>query len=373
MTRQISFLAMLVAGSASAQEMGLDLTDTTDYRPTCAVVGLAATDPQVPPDLGEKLKVDKVAAGLVAAAQKSDVCSSVLAPADVFGKISDTYGDALLCSDAPCFAKLAPQIDVNQLITGQLVKNAEGKVVLKLYGYTRYKHTLEITEVPANRGPPLFERDTLAAFQTQIKKAAGTLGMIKVTSETPNAVALLNQDELGPVPFTKSVPPGNYVLKVQAEGFLTDDVEVAIVPSELKSVESNLVPKAPEAPPSASEPPVIVERPPEAPKGPAIWKRPGFFLALGGVAAIATGFAIGSGAKGLESKAVDGNSDGALDITRREANGAHRSATTANVLVGAGAAALAGGVVWIMMTPVPKAEPGPAEVAVAIGFSGELP
>src|SRR5438132_5398404 len=105
----ISALLLVVASSAGAQELSLDLSDTTDYRPGLAIVGIAPTDPAVSPEMGEKLKVDKVSARLVETAQKSDLFSTVTAPGDVYGKISDSYGDALKCNDADCIPKLATQ------------------------------------------------------------------------------------------------------------------------------------------------------------------------------------------------------------------------------------------------------------------------
>src|SRR5438132_6732152 len=100
-------LALALPFAARAQEMGLDLTDTTDYRPSLAIIGIAPTDPAVSPEMGEKLKVDKVAAKLVETAQKADLFSAVTAPADAFGKLSDNYGDALKCSELDCMQKLA--------------------------------------------------------------------------------------------------------------------------------------------------------------------------------------------------------------------------------------------------------------------------
>src|SRR5439155_8019746 len=89
--RTWGILAVIAAvGSAHAQDLGLDLSDTTDYRPTLAIVGIAPTDPAVSPEMGEKLKVDKVSARLVETAQKSDLFATVTAPGDVYGKISDS-------------------------------------------------------------------------------------------------------------------------------------------------------------------------------------------------------------------------------------------------------------------------------------------
>jgi hypothetical protein len=60
---------------------------------------------------------------------------------------------------------------------------------------------------------------------------------------------------------------------------------------------------------------------------------------------------LGASAVGVQNQAKDGNGDGALDVTRAQAQGAQTNATLANILVPAGAAAMAGGLIWVAVTP----------------------
>lgn len=374
-SRQAFLWAALLTQMAGAQELSLDLTDSTDYRPTAALVGIGAGDDQAPPELGAKLKVDQVAASAVAAAEKLGLYAKVLSPAEAFGRLSEEYGEAFRCAEAGCMAKLAARLNVNQVLVGQLVRE-EGRTLMRLRSYTRFTDALDSLEVPAER-PRDFERGTVSAVESALKKAAAVLGIVKVQSPTPGASARLGAHPLGPLPVSTSVPPGSYALTVEAPGHLPDEVELEIAVGQTREVESNLVPRPAEAPPVAVGPVPVLPRSLPPAEGGSLFRRPGWYVALAGVAALTAGAFLGSQAKAIEARAQDGNGDGALDITRREANLARRNASLANAFFGLGSAAVAGGTAWILLTPTAPTfqEPDTAPVAMMgmLGFSGVLP
>ena len=372
-------LALLTASSvANAQEFGLDLTDSTDYRPRLAVIGLAAVDPAVPPDLGEKLKVDKVATEVVESAERSSTFSAVLPPADVYGKVSETYAEALACAEESCLIPLGDKLGVNQVVTGQLVlKN--GKPLLRVLQFTRFINKLEVTEVPLDGGPRDFERKALAAFGAVFKKASATLAILKITGGPKGTTARVAQGLLGPVPMDQALPAGTYLLKIEAEGFLADEIELNLASGTTKKIEANLIPKSADgAPAPAPAAAVAVSTMPSGPSGKAMLKRPGLYVALAGAVVAAIGLSFGAAAQGIERRAVDADANGTLDITRAERQRAYTDATLANVLVGTGAAALAGGALWFFLTPRAPAHPvlsSPDEsgLGMSLGVGGSLP
>ena len=101
---------------------------------------------------------------------------------------------------------------------------------------------------------------------------------------------------------------------------------------------------------------------PRAPPAPLL-QQPGFYVAMVGVVAAAVGAGFGLSAKSIEGRAVDANGDGALDLTRREAESARSQANLANVLFGAGGAVAAGGAAWWLLAPVSSGTAGSQALA----------
>ncbi len=364
----------LWASTAAAQELGLDLTDSTDYRPNLGIVGVAVVDASLPADLGEKLKVDRLAEAAVAAAEKLSLYQAVVGPGDAFAKLSDQYVEALACAEVACMREVAARLDVNQVLTGQLVA-VEGKPVLRVVSFTRFTDALETIDVAAGGSASSVEKAASAAFQAALEKAAAVLSFIKVKSGTQGATARLGDHPLGPLPIERPVPPGTWKLVVEAEGHLADELDVELRVGEVKEVEANLVPKAPEPTVVVPEPPPVVLEEAPKPRTAPIWARPGLYVAAAGAATLAAGLLLGSSAKSVEGRAKDGDGDGALDITRREANAARTNAALANVLVPVGVAAAAGGTAWLFFAPSvqPRSSEQSAEVAAVVGIGGLWP
>ncbi|MBI3185437.1 MAG: PEGA domain-containing protein [Myxococcales bacterium] len=373
----LAFGAALLGNVAVGQEMGLDLTDATDYRPAAAILGFAAVDPELPPEQVGALKVDKAVAKAVSAAQKLGLYSAVLTPAQGIERLSDGYAESQRCADPGCFGPIAEKLDVNQVLLGQLVRR-EGRTVLRLHSFTRYTGTAETTELPAEK-PRELERGASKAVEAALKKAGAVLGLLKVKGTAPEAKARLGPNPLGKLPVSKLVPPGSHTVTVEAGGHLPEELEVTVKMGETAELEASLVPAPPPAPVVAAAPPAAVVALEPAPAGKQLWERPGLYVAVAGAAAVALGASLGASAKATESRAKDVDGDGALDITRREASAAQRNAVAANALLWTGTAALLGGSVWVLVTPgppPPKAPPsGPAEPELVgmIGIFGTLP
>lgn len=365
----LAMIAVALPIEAPAQEFELDLTDTTDYRPALAVLGVAVVDPEVPTSAAERLRVETLGAEVARSAVGSELFSSVLTPEQVFAQLSDDYGAALRCASPDCLTPLAQRLGVNQLVLGQVAMQ-EGHPLLRVLTYTRFAEALHTAEVKVEPRRDL-ARQVSAAFQSAMRQGITPLGLLKIRSETAGATASLGSSRLGPIPLELRVPPGSHVLRVEAEGHLADEIDLTLAANERKEIESNLVPKPADPPPEPAPPPVAVERP--APSRP-LWTRPGLYLAAAGVAAIGVGLGLGASAKSIEARARDLDGDGALDITRRERGQALRNAAAANVLVGVGAAAFAGGTVWVLLTPsIARSEPDLEPLAVTIGVGGTFP
>src|SRR5439155_21826474 len=166
---------------------------------------------------------------------------------------------------------------------------------------------------------------------------------VELKSGTAGVTAKINGYDFGS-PGKRLVPAGQWAMKVEAPGFLADDIDLKVEAQKSQVIESNLVVKPAEPPPNNNaihQPPAVVEKP--APSGKPLWSRPGLYVAAGGVALAAVGVAIGSSAKGVEARMVDANGDRVLDVTRREVKAAQGNAALANILVGVGVAAIAGG------------------------------
>jgi hypothetical protein len=88
------------------------------------------------------------------------------------------------------------------------------------------------------------------------------------------------------------------------------------------------------------------------PAGPSVFKHPGLYLAIAGVAASAIGVYFGAQAKAVERRALDADGDGRLDITRTDALTAQRHALLSNALVGSGIGAALLGTTWVLVLPV---------------------
>lgn len=360
--RVLSLVVLCSSSVAFTQELGLDLSDAADYRPTAALVGISVVDPKLPKDTGEKLKVDQAASIAVSALEKSQQFSSVLPPGDVFGHISEEYVEALGCAEPKCLASLAEKIDVNQLFIGQLIDKG-AKPTLRLISYTRYLETFAQTELEPGKTPKDFEKAVAAGLEAAAAKVTVQLGQLELASSTTGARAFLGKQPLGAVPFKKLVPAGHYTIRVEADGYMADEIDLELGAASNKQLESNLVPKTAEVEQVVDPPPSINETFDEVPAGKPLWKRPGLYVAAGGAAVAGLGLVLGSAAKGIEARAIDTNSDGVLDVTRAEASAARTWALLANVLVGVGAASLGGGVVWALL-PAP-AQGGGAGFAVA--------
>jgi hypothetical protein len=215
-----------------------------------------------------------------------------------------------------------------------------------------------------------------AAWRELIEKLSTHLGRLAVRVSVPQAAVMLGDRPLGAGAVEELVPAGHHRLNVTAQGFQRFEQEVVVEPDMTAEADATLVAELPPTIPVV--PLVVASRPAEPPVSKtSLWSRPGLYVAAAGAVAIALGAAFGTSARSIESRGADADGDGVRDITRVEMQSAHSRALTANVLFGVGAAALAGGTVWMMVepavspSPISPGEPGmPSTAGLMLSAGG---
>lgn len=333
--------ASLLAGFAAVgQELGLDLTsDAPDLRPVIAVIGVSAAPEQHKPSLATSELLVKLL-------RNSNAFAQVLTPKEVQPILGEGYADALTCADAECLGALAAQLGVDRLLRADLTGSSlsltgfdwgEGKLEQLSFDLSALGRRRPVDEQMAQALAPLFHE--LGALR----------GTLQVHSNLQEAQVEWGGRQVGTGTQVQSVlSAGTHPLRVSAPDFMSVERQVTVTSAQTTREVVNLE----HLPPSVPAVPQVVETEfdkPAPPPGPALWSRPGSWVALAGVAALGVGIGFGSSANGVSGRMVDANHDGALDVTRAEFQTAQRDALLANVLGGAGAALIVGGTVWMTL------------------------
>lgn len=284
-------------------------------------------------------------------------------------QLAGNYAATVRCAEAACLAEPADTLDAELLVTGRLAR--EGKVwTLRLRTYDKDRNAVA-EDVLTGKSP----RDAKfldAASETlanRVRELARPRAKLKLNVNVPEAVVLAGDKTLGVGSLEVRLPPGELTLSVEAEGFSTFKKKVTLVSGETAVVVARLELNGPKgsSPKVASgrdEPsdeavaalaPAGVSK--KGPSGPSIFKRPAFYTAVVGLAAVGVGAALGMKAKSVGDKAVDANGDGVLDITRGEFRDAEKQATLATALMAGGGAVAGGSVLWLVLVPTRSAPP----------------
>lgn len=363
--------------TAPPQDMGgfgLDLTGDTprvDMRPTLALMGVsvkpAGGGPATMPGSSDAALTERIASTLLMEVRKSG-SFNVLTPDEVRTKLGVGYADALRCTEAECLERILRKLGAERALTAQLTASPK-ETVVRVIGFSRAQRSVEVADVESD-GPPRDELQTAIADNAQpvLQKLSAPLALLKVSPSVATAKVALGGVELGTGIIEKKVSAGTYLLRVTADGMAPFERDITLesggaldVPVSLSTLQPGMkVAGAYEDPDLA---PGVRS---SAGGGPALWSRPGFYVALGGLAAIAAGAGMGASAQSVAARAVDANGDGVLDITRGEAMAAERNALLGNVLMGVGGAVAVGGAVWMFVAPGPR----PATASAGAGGMG---
>ena len=390
-------LAALVAlpSLAEAQEgMGLDLSSETEQP--------ASTDTQDPaaeggerPGIGLDLSADVASADLLPrvvllgidtperagaavasrwvrslyGALRTTIAQAVpgASIANARERLADGYDAALSCAEASCLAEPAETLEADLLVTSRLALE-DGGWVFRLWTFDRDRNAVVADEL-SGRNPrdAKFQQGAAALLAKRVREQARQRALLKVKVNVPQAVVRLGERTLGVGSLEARVAPGEGNLIVEAEDFAPYAKTVELPAGKTTAVDVYLESAGP-APDSPTD--VVAEAPRKKESSePTIFGRPALYTALLGLVAAGAGVAIGQGAKSTASRAVDADSNGIADITRKERLDAQRQANLSTALVVGGAAAAGASVAWLALVPTraPAAQGG---TTVAPGGSG---
>jgi hypothetical protein len=380
----------ILSTTAGGQGFELDLSDPEvpgEFRPSIAVIGIASKEG--PEDTVNANRATLLENELVKAVAGNAAFGKVMNPAEVGAILGPAKAAALKCLDYACLDALARTLKVDRLIKGTVAKSGVVSL-LTVYGFDPGETEVVSTYVESSERQEKaqiggfagisgksqaakdreFAKKAVPPFFDIMERIKTPNGKIAVDSAELTAVATLNDGELGVGSFEKVISRGNYEVKVTAAGYLPFEAKVVVEPQKTAVVKVLLVAKPLENAGAVAE----VRQ-----NGTPAIARPGLYIAIAGAIAVGVGIGVGMSAKGTEARAIP-NGDGVVPISRTAAKGAQSSALVSNILVGAGAVAIAGGGVWFFLTPAPSStkkkaeEPNATEggggFGVMVGYQG---
>ncbi|HEY3450529.1 MAG TPA: PEGA domain-containing protein [Myxococcales bacterium] len=369
---------LLSTSAAFAQDLGLDLSDGPDLRPTVAVVGIGAPGAAAP---AEKARADKLATALVAASKKTNWFAKVMDPAQCAAKLGDGATAALACENAECLADLARQLGVDRILTSQMEFPADGpNLKLSALDVGGGAASLEVVDVLAQGKSNGFERSVAQAFKPLLQKFSTPLGTLKVVPSEPGATVEVGGRILGTGTVEKPVAPGVLKVRVTLPDYQPFETEVTLESKGTATVQAKLEKKILVAAQTGEAPPLETSKP-ASPSTP-FYQRGGLYLAVVGLAAVGVGLAYGLKAMDVQNRAQTPDANGLIPVSRWQRYQAIKDAQLGNVLMAAGGAAAIGGVVWFIVEPAPAPpgkdrEPGgpktePTPVGFMLRIGGEI-
>lgn len=363
---------ILLATSAMAQDFELDLTEEkpvipVEFRPTLGVLSVKAADTEeVSASRARQLEAE-----LLKQLGQGDLFQTVVEPSSARSQLGAEFAKADACTDYACMEAAAKKLKVNRLVRLTVQKHNVGSLVT-MYGWDPgFNEVLVVSQESGEKAEKTF-LGVAGKSQSQkdrefIKKLAGFVVQVQKTLSIPNGKIVIDNDPSGVVTVDGVengmgsveviAQRGTRTVKVTSPGYKPFEQTVTVESNKAVEVKVSLV-----AIPLAE---VVVAKRVEEPKG-GIFTKPGLYLAIVGAAAVAVGVGFGQGAQGVRTKLEAGGDP--VGVTRAEAKAAPTSALLANILVGAGAAAVVGGVTWIVLTPTPGA---PAAAPVPKTGTGE--
>ncbi len=349
----------LTTPGTSPGEFGLDLTSEVsqiDLRPTLAIIGVAVkpagSEQATEPSSSELALTERIASTLLAESRKDNLFVNVLTPEQVREKLGTSYRDALRCAEAECMEKLLARLDAHRALAVQLSAGTKDTFV-RLIGFNRGQRGVEVADVEAE-GPPRAELQGEIASNTGpvLQKLSTPLAQLKVTPDEATAAVMLDGQPVGTGKVDTKVSAGRHLLRITAQGMVPFERDLQLESGRTLEVRVDLSAVQVAGSSGFADPDMMTVK--KAGGFGNLWARPGFYVALGGMVALAAGAGLGASAQATAGRFVDANQDGILDVTRAEAMTAQRNALLANVLMGVGGAAIAGGAAWMFIGPAPQ-------------------
>jgi len=357
---------ILLATAAFAQDFeGLDLTEEkpatpVEFRPTLGVLSVKAGDTEeVSASRARQLEAE-----LLKQLGQGDLFQTVVEPSSARSQLGADFAKVDACTDYSCMEGAAKKLKVNRLVRLTVQKHGVGSLVT-MYGYDPgFNEVLVVAQESGEKAEKSFlgvagksqtQKDRefikkMHPFVVQVQKTLSIPNGKIIVDNDPSGVVMLDNVENGMGSVELIAQRGARTVKVTSPGYKPFEQTVTVDPAKSVAVKVQLVAIPLEQP--------IVVKQVEEPKG-GIFTKPGLYLAILGAAAVGVGVAFGQSAQGVKTKLAEGGDP--VGVTRAEAKNAPTNALLANVLVGAGAAAVVGGVTWIILTPS-GAPPAPAPV-----------
>ena len=267
------------------------------------------------------------------------------------------YDAAVRCSAATCLAEPAESLDADLLTTARLSLEDAGWT-LRAWTYDRDRNIVH-EDVVSGRNPKdaAFQKEAAGKLSNRMMMLGRPRAMLKVTVNVPQAVVKVGERILGVGSVEARLPPGKHVVEISADEYSTVTKTLDLKPGAREEVEARLEISGP-APEGPEEAVARLSRS-RAGGGTPIYKRPAFYSALVGLAAVGVGAVMGMGAKDVEKRAVDADGDGVIDVTRKERLDAKSQADLATALLIGGGVATAGSVTWLLVVPSRSEAPAP--------------
>lgn len=356
-----SLPVILCATGAFGQEFELDLSEEqpvtpVEFRPTLGVLSVKAADTEeVSASRARQLEAE-----LLKQLGQGDLFQAVVEPSTARGTLGADFAAANACTDYACMEASAKKLKVNRLVRLTVQKHGAGSLVT-MYGYDPgFNEVLVVSQDSGEKAEKTFlgvagktqaqkDREFLKkmhSFLVQVQKTLSIPNGKIVVENDPSGLVMVDNVEQGMGSLEVIAQRGMRAVKVTSPGYKPFEQTVTVESGKAVDVRVSLVALPLE--------PAVVTKRVEEPTG-GIFTRPGLYLAVLGAAAVAVGIGFGQSAQGVKTRLAAGGDP--VGVTRAEAKAAPMSALLANVLVGAGAAAVAGGVTWIILTPTEGAEP----------------
>lgn len=293
-------------------------------------------------------------------------------------RLAEGYDAAVRCTEVSCLAEPAEALDADLLTTARLSLEDAGWT-LRAWTYDRDRRVV-VEDVVTGRNPrdAAFQKEAATKLSNRMMALARPRAVLKVTVNVPQAVVKVGERILGVGSVEARLAPGTAQLEVSADEYSTFTRTLSLKPGAREQVDVRLEISgpAPEGPGDERVAGVGGRRE----GGPSLFKRPAFYTALVGLAAVGAGVVLGMGAKDVESRAGDADGDGIFDVSRKERLDAQSQANLATALIAGGGVVAAGSAVWLVVVPTrsaPKTSlepggPGGASAALHLVVGGSF-
>lgn len=367
MTRSMQRLALAATlvfrALAFAQEFELDLSEEKpakpppELRPSIAVLSVLPADTEEA-TIGRARQLEsEILKQLV----QSDDFQTVVEPSVVKKTYGAKSGEVEQCTTYACFDGAAKTLKVNRALRVTVQKQGAGSLVTFIGFDPGFSEVLTVTQESGEKAEKSFlgvsgksqaqkDKEFMKKISPFIKQGLAKLatpnGKISIDNVDASALVTIDNAEAGTGTFEAVVQRGSHTVKVTAAGYKPFEQSVSVEPLKTATVKVSLVARPVEVQP-------LVVKPEST--GTPIYARPGLYVAAAGAVAVGVGLVFGQMASGVQSKINAGGDP--VGVTRAQAKAAPTQALLANILVGAGAAAIAGGTTWIILTPSGGAAP----------------